>query len=806
MSTFKQDIHFTLRLIRNRPGLSCLITAALALGIGLNTAIFSVVNAVLLRAVPVSDPDRVVRLYAKSNRTGGTLGISYPEYLDWRNENKSFDGIAVMRAFSFMLTGSNHPEHLKGTGISASGFRVWGLKITLGRDFTNDDDRPEANRVVILSYAFWQRRFGSDPNILEKTLILDDQSYTIVGVLQATPINVLRYPDVWVTNAPLVDQTMMRRESRYYFPVARLNPSATQAQAQAEMETIAKRLALQYPDTNKDMGIRFVALVDQLTADGRQPLTLLIVASSLIFLLACVNVMVVFFGSTVERGKELSVRLALGATRPSLRRQLLVQALIFALLGSVAGISIAKLGLSIFLQRFPGAVLRFQETTIDITVVLFTAGLAMVATLVSMVLPAMYTSGLNITNELKGESGWLAIPKYRTLGRGSLILFQVAMASALSLVSGLLIKSFYEVTRVDLGFSPHQVLSFQISLPAARYREPERQSALFKAALEKLAGNPGMESISGISSLPLTSQGDVTGLQADGQSSLGVERLQVEDESVLPGFFRTMQIPVMQGRDFTESDRAGAPNVAILDDALAAKLWPGQTPIGKRIRLVDSADRNPPWREVIGVVREIKHFGPEAKVRWMQVYVPQYQQPTPVFSFVINTTASESVVKNSAEKAIHDLDSEVPVENFATLDDLLGNYVSGRKVSLFLLAGFASIGIGLGIMGIYGVVANSVIQRRREIAIRIALGASRLSMIVLITKLGILAALGGILIGSGIVISLKSVLASLLFGITALDPSVYLASGVALILLAFLASLIPAARLFGLNVQQILRQ
>jgi putative ABC transport system permease protein len=221
---------------------------------------------------------------------------------------------------------------------------------------------------------------------------------------------------------------------------------------------------------------------------------------------------------------------------------------------------------------------------------------------------------------------------------------------------------------------------------------------------------------------------------------------------------------------------------------------------------VDSADPNPPWREVIGVVREIKHFGPEAKVRWMQVYVPQYQQPTPVLSFVINTMASESVVKKTAEKAIHDLDGEVPVENFATLDDLLDNYVSGRKVSLFLLAGFASIGIVLGIMGIYGVVANSIIQRRREIAIRMALGASRLSMIVLITKLGILAALGGILIGSGIVISLKRVLASLLFGITALDPSVYLASGVALILLAFLASLIPAGRLFGINVQQILRQ
>jgi predicted permease len=806
MNSLIQDVRFTLRLMNNRPGTTFLVIAALVLGIGLNTAIFGVVNAVLLRPLPIFEPDRIVLLRSQVNRTGAPLGTSYPDYLDWKTQSHSFETVAAMRALSFTMAGNGPPEHVKATGISASGFKAWGVSTILGRDFMEEDDRSGADHVVILSYAFWERKFGGDPGVLGKSLALDDQSYSIIGVLQSTQVDVLKYPDIWVTNGPMISPHVMERDTRYFFPVARLKPHVTPAQVQAEIKAIASRLAAQYPATNKDMGVKLIGLADQLTADGRKPLPLLLIASSLIYLLAAINVMTVFLGNTVERGKELSIRLALGASRTGLVRQLLVQAIFFALAGGALGLLLAKLGLALFVHRFPGAMQRFQETTIDFRVVLFMLGLALAASLIATLVPAVYTLRLNINSDLKSERNWLTAPKPRVLGRSALILFEVSLASALALVSGLLIKSFYEVAKVDLGFNPHHVFSFQINLPVTRYKERNKQATFCKLAVEKLAHLPGMESISGISGLPLTTQGEVNNLDVDGQSPLFGQHLLVDDESVLPGFFRTMRLPLLQGRDFTDADHYDAPPVVIVDDILAAKLWPGQNPLGKRVRMTDLRNSVERWREVIGVVRQVKHFGPEAKVRWMQVYVPQYQDAAPMLSFVVNTTVPEPEAKTAAEKVLHELDKDLPVENFQMMDAYLDTFLSGRKVSLLLLTGFAATGIILGMIGIYGVVANSVIRRRREIAIRMALGATVPGTIILLARLGLLATLGGIVIGSVIVISLTRLLASFLFGITALDLPVYLATATVLAVLALAASLIPAAKLLGFNIQDILRE
>jgi putative ABC transport system permease protein len=806
MYSLIQDVHFSLRLMRKRPGMTFLVIAALVLGIGLNTAIFSVVNAVLLRPLPVFEPDRVVWLKSKVNRTGSSLGTSYPDYLDWKSQSRSFEALAAMRALSFTLTGNGPPEHLKGTGISASGFKTWGVTTIWGRDFRDDDDRTDSPRAAILNYAFWKRKFGGDPAVLGKSLVLDDQLYSIIGVLQPTQISVLRYPDVWVANGPLVDQHIMERDTRLFFPVARLKANVSQVQAQAEMETIASRLSAQYPATNQEVGIRLVGVVEQLTADGRKPLSLMLVASGLILLLACVNVMVVFLGSTVERGRELALRLALGAARSDLQRQLFVQAVIFAGAGSALGLLLAKLGLALFLQRFPAAVLRFQETTIDLRVILFTVGMALAASLAAIVAPSFYAFHLKINSELKGEWRWLVSPKYRVCGRGALVLFEVSLASALALVSGLLIKSFYEVEKVDLGFNPQQVFSFQINLPATHYQGPAKQAAFYRLALEKLVQLPGMESTSAISGLPLTTQGEVNNLDVDGQSPLSGEHLLVEDESIVPGFFHTMKLPLLQGRDFTDADRDATLPVAIVDDVLAAKLWPGQDPVGKRVRMTDLRKDISRWREVVGVARQIKHFGPEAKVRWMQVYVPQYQDATPMLSFVINTTLPEAAVKTAVDKAFQELDKDISVENFQTMDRYLDTFRSGRKVTLLLLSSFAAIGIVLGIIGIYGVVSNAVVGRRREIAIRMALGATARGAMVLVTRLGLVATVGGIAAGSAIVIGMTRLISSFLFGVTALDPAVYFLSAAILMVLALMASLLPAMRLLRFNIQDILRE
>lgn len=793
--------------MRKRPGMSFVVFTALLFGIGLNVAIFSVLNAVLLRPLPISEPDRLMWLRGRNISTGNPLGTSYPDFLDWRAQSHSFDGMAAMYSLSFTLSGSGPPETLKATAVSASWFKVWGVNSILGRDFTQADDTPGAQRVVMLTHAFWQRKFGGDTGVLGKSLVLDGQQYTITGVLQPTKLLILDNPDIYITNGPLLNPNIMERDTWSFVVFARLKSNVTQAQAQAEMQTIVSRLSAEFSDTHKDVGIAIVRMTENLTSDGRKSLSLLIVASSLIFLLAAVNVLTVTLATTFERGQELGVRLALGSPRSALLRQLVVQASALAIIGGAIGLLFAKVALTFFLHRFPNLLLRFRETTMDMRVMAVAFALILVTTVLAALVPALYVSRLKVGNELRSTWTFLAPQRFRFLGRGALIVFEVALASGLSLVSGLLVKSFYEVEKIDLGFNPHRVFSFQISLPLTQYKEPDKQIALYKAALAKLGSLPGMESVSGTSGLPLTPQGLLNTLEVDTDSPMYGQQLTVEDEAILPGFFRVMRLPLLQGREFTDADRDGTPPVIIVDEVLAVKLWPGQNPIGKRIRMSVLKGLPYRWLEVVGVVREIKHFGgPEGKVRWMQVYVPQYQDSTSGLSFVVNTTISEAAARSAGEKALHDLDKDLPVEKFQTMDAYFDTFLSGRKVGLSLLITFAGIGILLGMIGIYGVVANAVTQRKREIAIRMALGATHSKTMLLVTRFGLLAALAGILIGSGIVMSLTRLLASVLYGVTALDPAVYIVNAVVLTVLAVLASAIPAMWLLRLNVQEILRQ
>jgi predicted permease len=483
-----------------------------------------------------------------------------------------------------------------------------------------------------------------------------------------------------------------------------------------------------------------------------------------------------------------------------------VQSLLFALVGASAGLLVAKVGLAQIIAKFPFAVSRFQETTIDRTVIWFTVGMAVGAALLATVLPSLYTARLNINSELKGEWSWSALSKYRFLAQGALIVFEVALAASLSLVSGLLIKSFYEIEKVNLGFNPHGVLSFQISLPKNHYQDHALKTAFYDQVIQKLRAIPGVQSASGSYTLPLGTGTHFINLQVDSQSPLAVQRPFVDDSSILPGFFASMKIPILQGRDFTDSDRTGAPPVAIVDELLASRMWPGQSALGKHLRLADITDNSPPWREIVGVVRQIRYYGPEKDVGRLQVYVPAYQNSVPLVSFIMDTTISPEALRAPIEKAVHDVDPELPVDNFRTLDDYFDRIEASRRISLFLLSSFAAVGILLGMIGIYGVVSNSVVRRRREIAIRMALGSSVTRSIVLVTKLGLLSTLVGILLGSLIVFSLSKILSSLLFGVKPLDPLVCLVSAVAIAALASLASLTSVASLLRLHPQDVLRE
>lgn len=802
MYSLFQDVRFSLRLMRKHAGMSFLILAALSLGIGVNSAMFSVVNAVFLRPLPVSDQERLAFIFVKSQQSSNVT-VSYPEYQDWKAQSHSFQDMAAYQYFLFNLKGNGSPEQIMGLRVSASIFDTLGIFPALGRGFLQSDERPGATPVAVISYGLWQRRFGGDRAILGKTIVLDAQPYSIVGILPLNDFSLVR--DVWVNLGPFLDQQIMNRETRYFSVVARLVPTVSMAQAQTEMNTIASRLAAQYPQSNKDMGVNVTDILSNFTSGERTPLWLIAVASSLVLMLACVNIITVFIASAIERRKELSVRLALGAARSVILRQLFVQSLLFAVLGASLGLAIAKVGLTYLIEKFPFAVFRFKDATIDHRVIWFTISLALVSTLLSSVLPSFYTTRLNINSELKGEWTWTPLSKYRATGLGALIVFEVALAAGLSLVSGLLIKSFYELEKVDMGFDPHHVVSFQIWLPKTEYKDDSAKETFLHRAVENLKAVPGVESASVSYTLPGATGTHFINMQVDAQSPFASERPFVDSSAVSPGYFATMKIPIVQGRDFMDTDREGSSPVAIVDEVLAARMWPGQSALGKRLRLADITDDGPPWREIVGVVREVKYFGHEKAVERLQVYEPVYQHPPSFICFAMNATGTLATLKAPVEKAIHDLAPDLPLDNLQMLDQFVDYWENSRKVALLLLSSFAVIGITLGMIGIYGVVSNSVAGRRREIAIRMALGASVGDSIVLVTKLGLVATLVGILSGAVLVICLTRVFSAFLFGVKPLDPAIYLFSAIGIAVLALVASLVPAAALLRLNPQDVLR-
>jgi len=796
------DLLFTCRVIRKHPWMSVAVIAALLLGVGASTAVYAIINAVLVRPLPVFEPDRVVRIYAKINTTGATMGISYPEYLDLKSQCRSFEAISVMRAFSFYSADQEHPAHINGMGISASGFNVFGVSVVLGRSFTEEDDRPGANKVTILSHRLWERRFGSDPNSIGKMMMLDGEEFIIIGVLQRTQVGVLDYPDAWVPNGAFVSPRVMDRKVRLYFPTARLKGGVSPDQARTELETIASRLAAQYPASNTGVGVKFVGLTDLLTATDREPAILLFVAGLVIFILTCLNVLIVMLSWTARRRLELAIRMSLGASRFQIWRQLLLQSLVLVGVGGGLGFASAKSVLTFFVYRFPNALIRFREISIDYRVIGFLLVSVLLATLAATLLPNRIASRLDVVSQLKlGRMGPLDL-RYRRARYVLLIAFQISVATSLALLSGLLIKSLYRVSQVDLGFDPHHTYAFQLNLPA-RYSTSD-QVSFYRRVFINLLSAPGLSRSSAISTLPLTNQANAITLQTETDVH-GSGQFLVEDEAVLPAFFKTLKVAIVQGRDFTDADREGAPQVAIVDEILAAKLWPGQTPLGKRIRLVETSDSEAPWREVVGVVRQIKHFGPESKVRWMQVYVPEYQDPSPVMSFVIGTTLPAAAIKSEAEKAIREVDRSVPVEHFQAMDELLDDYLAGRKVTVLALSAFAGIAIVLGILGIYGVIANDSVARRREVAIRLALGATAGNVLVTVTRRGLLAAAAGVVLAIGLVASFARLIAAFLFGVTPVDSGVYAITASSILVLTTVAALVPARALFRLPPIEILR-
>jgi putative ABC transport system permease protein len=791
--------------MRKRPGMTLLVVSALIVGIGVNSAVFTVVNAVLIRPLPIPDPDRLVTVMIKTQQSTG-MPASYPQYLDWKNQCQSFQEMAAFQWFSPNLTGSGVPERLPGLQVSASFFKVLAEPPGKGRDFTEEDDRPGVGRVAIISHGLWERRFGSDLAILGKPVVLNDQPYTIIGVAPANNFGLLRYYDIFVPNGLFLNDAMLNRNNRYHAVLAKLKPGVTSEQAGNEMDLVSQRLAQSYPQSDKDMQA-YVTVVSVAARGSGNSLKYIMIASSLILLLACVNVVTMFVANAVERRKELSVRLALGAGRAVLLRQFFVQGLIFATIGGLLGLVVAKVCVVFLVNHFPFAVARMDESTIDGSVIFFTLATTLGASLLACILPSLFTANLNINSELKGDWSWPVLAKYRTAGQSALIVIEVSLAFALTLVSGLLLKSLYNIEQVDLGFNPGRVLSFQVSLRSSRYKEGDKIAAFYDLAIQNIRSIPGVRSISAVSTLPLSGNFHFINLEVEGQPPpVGAQHPFVDSPSVMPGYFDTLRSRIIGGRDFNNSDRGNSQPVAIVDDVLAARMWPGENPVGKRVRLADEGDQGPPWREVVGVVHQMRHYGPEQQVPRLQVYVPLFQQPVPEMAFVIDFQTDQSRLVSAVQKTIAGLDGNIPIDNVRTLEDMFSDHTRKRRVSVLLLGSFAAIGVLLGLIGIYGVVANSIVRMRREIAIRMALGATVRNAIILVTKLGLIGTLAGILVGAGITLALTRILATYLFEVASFDPSIYFLSAAIVFLLALIASLIPAQSLLRFNPQEVLKE
>jgi putative ABC transport system permease protein len=776
--------------------------------VGVNSAIFSIVDIALIRPLPFEDPDRLVYIQTKSSKFQG-ISVSYSDFLDWKSQSRSFTDMAVSRRFNFNMTGRGIPSLLAGNMVSSSYFKVLGVPPLKGRDFQDDDDRRGANRVAIIGYALWEVRFGKDENIVGQILTLDDQPYTIIGV--APKSQAVAQTAVWVPIGLFADQDLRDRNHRYSRVYARLAPGVSEAQAQAEMDGVARRLASDYPISNNGFGVRVVQMSEFLVGGTRKTYLLLLLASSVILLLGCIHVTTVQVAGVMERQKELSVRLALGASRFRLLRQLMIEVVLLASVSAIIGLVAAHISTTVIVNRYAFLLPVLLESSIDPAVVWFTVLAALVSTSLAYLIPGVYAVNVNIVSALKGESPFSALSRFPSVGRFASVVFQVSVTLALCLSSGLLIKSLYRVVAVDLGFRPQQVLVCYMSLPAARYPSQEKVADFYDRLVPVLKAVPGVQSATIISRLPLTGAYNAVPIEFAGrnESLPAAERPTVDVLEVLPGYFSTLQIPLFQGRDFNENDHKDAPMVAVVDDVLAAKIWPRQNALGQRLRLADPGDASAPWLEVIGVVRQVKQYGPEQAVPRMQVYVPirQEKHSAPTVAAVVRFDRDVTLVRTGIQQAVYGMDQELWLNAFQTLDSLYHVSEGRRKVSTALISSFAGLGILLGILGIYGAVASAVVRMRRELAVRIALGSTRSQAIVTLMK-WIFVSLGvGLSIGILLAFSLKKILASFIFGVGALDPGVYLTACSFVVVLCLAASLIPAWRsVRRVDPQDVLRE
>jgi len=800
MGTLFQDIRYGVRMLSRNPGFTIVAVLALSLGIGADSAIFSVVNSVLLRPLPYDHSENLVFLSERNTVLEG-MSIAYPNFLDWRSQNNAFESIGVYRVQSYNLTGEGEPERLNSGLVSADLFTVLRVTAARGRVFTKDDDRAGANPVVVLSTALWQRRFGGDQNIIGKNLTLDNTSFTVIGIMPPS----FQFPnraEMWTPVGLRENEPNWKERGNHpgLYAMARLKPGVTIAQARDDMEIVASNIEKQFPDSNTGNRATLLPAIEIVVRNIRTALIVLLAAVGFVLLIACANVANLLLARSTNRQKEMAIRTALGASRTRIIRQLLTESLLLSILGGTLGLILAQVGVKLIVAISPDSIPRSKEISLDVRVLLFTVGVSVLTGIVFGLAPALQASKPDLNETLKdagrGSTG------RRHILRSALVVSEVALTMVLLIGAGLLIRSFYLLQRVDPGFNADNLLTFNVTLPEKKYTLESQRVSFFQQLLQNLRALPGVESVGMATGLPLGNNGWQSGFWIDGRPEPPQgERPLTEVAFVNPTYFDTMKMTLLSGRKFNDQDvkvpdppgttptRFAPPTVTIIDEQFAREYFPDEDPLGKQLLF---------WGRkkvtIVGVVRRVKMEGLSTDSNRVQSYYPFLENPGNGMSIVMRTTGDPARFSNLVREKVLAIDPDQPIYDVQTMGKIWTDSIAPDRLNLMLLGTFAAVALVLAAVGIYGVMAYSVTQRTHEIGIRMALGAGQGNVLGMVIRQGMGLAVIGLAIGLGGAFLATRAMASLLFGVSARDPLTFAVISIVLAGVALGACFVPARR------------
>jgi len=793
MNSLLDDLRFGFRMLWKSPSFAAVAILTLALGIGANTAIFSAVNSVLLQPLPYKTPDRLAMLWLDNRRLGLHEDLtSYPNFADWRNQSRLFEDMAALTGIGADVTGVEQPYEVFGWRVGSHLFKMLGVSPAIGRTFTDQEDQPGHGRLVVLSDGFWRERFGADPHALGKTMVMDGDTYVIVGVMPAG----FQFPDkrtqIW-TPLALTDRGKANRGGFFLEVLGKLKPGASIEQARAEMNLIGTNLERQYPNTNAGYGVWVVLLLNQVVGNLRTGLLVLFAAVGFVLLIACANVANLFLARGAGREREIAVRAALGAGRMRLIRQLLTEGFVFTVPAGLAGLLVAYGSLRALIALAPTDMPRVNEISMDARVLFFTLAISVLSAVFFGLIPAFRISRGDLAESLREGGRSMAGGVQASFARSTLLVSEVALSMVLLAGAGLMVRSLIHLRALNPGFDSSNVLSMQLSAPNAQFTDGAQVAAVYERVIERLQAMPMVRSAGLITDIFLSTTPNSGGFTVEGKPLPPPEqRIEATTDSVSAGYFQAMRVPLIEGRFFDERDRAGSTPVVLINETMARRFWPNEEPVGKRFHF-GWGTTNVQWLTVVGVVGDMRRQGLDKLAR-VETFSPLSQRSRSDMDLVVRTQDDPLKVAGVIQSELRGLEKQLVIQKVTTLDHQIGESLAQRRFQTWLLGLFSGIALALAAIGIYGVMYHSVTQRTHEFGVRVALGAGEADVLRIVLTEAVLLVAAGAAIGTLAALTLTRAVSTLLYGVRSSDPLTYVAVFLVLIGSALAASYLPARR------------